>query len=296
MDTLNFFDQIRSQRDNTVKYIFKTEDGLIVEFAYINKDDGKDIICIPCQTLCAMGCKFCHVTDYIGKIRCRNLTSREMYEGVKYVYDAKDLGKRVLLISYMGCGEPVNNHEQVIDSMIMMSGLEAPLVRFAIATSLPKSAWLKFFQMTHGIVKSGLPVKLHLSLHYTVDQIRREWMPRSLEIIPSLSAADFYRKITGNAVEIHYALIEGVNDTEQDAILLSKFLKDRDFNIKFLFYNEKPTLDAQASPKEKISIFRRYFDRYNIDHEYYIPPGLDIGASCGQFLMDYYVRYQDEDI
>jgi 23S rRNA (adenine2503-C2)-methyltransferase len=116
-------------------------------------------------------------------------------------------------------------------------------------------------------------------------------MPSALPIIPSLSALDFYKKLTGNSVEIHYALIDGVNDTEQDAILLSNFLKDKDIPVKFLFYNEKPTIEYHASSKEKLSIFKRYFDRYGIQHEYYIPPGLDVGASCGQFLMDYYIKY-----
>ncbi len=198
-------------------------------------------------------------------------------------------------MSFMGCGEPVMNYENVVSSMLAMrERLPAPLARFAIATSMPKHKWLSFFGLTQKIAEHKLLVKLHLSLHYTIDQIRKEWMPSALDIIPSLSAVDFYRKLTGNAVEIHYALIEGVNDTEQDAILLSEFLKDKDINIKFLFYNEKPTLEAKASPKEKLRIFRQYFERYGIKHEYYIPPGLDIGASCGQFLLDYYERYTED--
>jgi len=287
-------DRVKSQQDSTIKYIYKTHDNLIVEFSYIDKNDGKDIICVPCQTMCCMGCKFCHTTEYIGKIRCRNLLGGEILEGVKFIYDELKLGKQVLLVSYMGCGEPVYNPDNVVNSMTYIQrDCPAPLVRFAIATSLPANRWLDFFAMTRDIAKNKLQVKLHLSLHYTIDQIRREWMPCSLDIIPTLSAADFYRKLTGNNVEIHYALIEGVNDTEQDAILLTNFLKDRDFNIKFLFYNEKSTLDAKASSKDKLKIFRSYFDRYNIKHEYYVPPGLDVGASCGQFLMDYYVKYQE---
>ena len=93
------------------------------------------------------------------------------------------------------------------------------------------------------------------------------------------------------SLKIHYTLIEGVNDTEQDAILLSEFLKDRDIPVKFLFYNEKPTIEFHASSKEKLSVFKRYFYKYGIYHEYYVPPGLDVGASCGQFLMDYYLKY-----
>jgi 23S rRNA (adenine2503-C2)-methyltransferase len=296
MESLVVVDRVKSKFDNTIKYIFKTTDGgLIVEFSYIDKDDGKDIICIPCQTMCNMACKFCHTTEYIGKIKCRNLTEVEMFEGVEFIYKERNLGQKVLLVSLMGCGEPVCNVPNVIMAMLAMKNhLPAPLVRFAIATSLPRKNWLDFFTLTKNIAEHQLLVKMHLSLHYTIDQIRHEWMPRGLDIIPALSAMDFYRKLTGNPVEIHYALISGVNDTEQDAILLMNFLKDRDFNIKFLFYNEKPTLNAKASPKDRLQVFRAYFDRCGIKHEYYVPPGLDVGASCGQFLMDYYVKYGEK--
>lgn len=286
---------VKSNTDSTLKYMFKTEDNLIVEFSYINKNDGKDIICIPSQTMCSLGCKFCHTTDYIGKIKNRNLSSSEIKYGVKHVVDDLKLvdNDRVLLISFMGCGEPILNVDNVIESMIDMKKLEESgisYVRFAIATSIPKSKWINFYKLTEGIKNNNLPVKIHLSLHYTMDILRNEWMPASLDIMSSLSAVDFYKKVTKNAVEIHYTLIDGVNDTEQDAILLSTFLKDKDINVKFLFYNEKTTIDYHASNKEKMKIFKRYFDKYSISHEYYIPPGLSIGASCGQFLMDQYIN------
>ena len=62
---------IKSEYDSTLKYIFKTADNLIVEFSYIDKNDGKDIICVPSQTMCNLACKFCHTTDYIGKTNNR---------------------------------------------------------------------------------------------------------------------------------------------------------------------------------------------------------------------------------
>jgi len=70
----------------TIKYIFYTEDKLVIEFSYIDKDDGKDIICVPSQTMCNIGCKFCHTTDYIGKIKTRNLTKEEIVAGIDYMY------------------------------------------------------------------------------------------------------------------------------------------------------------------------------------------------------------------
>jgi 23S rRNA (adenine2503-C2)-methyltransferase len=295
---MQFIKTVKSKRDNTIKYIFKTEDKLILEFSYLNKDDGKDIICLPSQTMCNVGCKFCHTTEYIGKIKCRNLLYSEIIESTDYILNDLNVFKnnRTLLLSFMGCGEPILNVDNLIYSMNYMkktyeeNGI--PYVRFAIATSIPKYKAEEFFKLTFQIQENNLPVKIHLSLHYTIDIIRKDWMKNSLDIIPSLSAVDFYKKLTGNAVEIHYTLIDGVNDTEQDAILLSSFLKDKNINVKFLFYNEKDSIDYHASNREKVSIFRKYLDKYNITHEYYIPVGLDIGASCGQFLMDYYIENQ----
>ena len=283
---------VNSEQDNTMKYIFITEDNLIIEFSYINKNDGKNIICVPSQTMCNIGCKFCHITDYIGKIKTRNLTIHEIVKGVDYIYVDLELYNhpKTMLVSYMGCGEPIFNNEGVIGSMEVINDKYKEYTRFAIATSIPESHYIEFFKFTEEIDKLKLPVKLHLSLHYTMDQIRSQWMPRSMNILESLSAADFFKKKTSNPVEIHYALLDGVNDTEQDAILLTNLIKDKDFNVKFLFYNKKDSLNLEPSDKEKLKTFKRYFNKYNIEHEYYIPPGLDVGASCGQFLMDEYLN------
>lgn len=294
---MKLLEKIHSKVDNTIKFIFLTSDELVIELSYINKDDGKDIICVPSQTSCKMKCKFCHITDATDRLVNRNLKSKELVETVNYVYKDLELGKnpKVLLISYMGCGEPLLNHENIIENMRdlqnIYQGRKVPLIRFAIATSIPKFAHLNFFKLTEEIYKSKLPVKIHLSLHYTIDLIRKEWMPSSLDILPSIVALEFYRKMTKNSVEIHYTLIDNVNDTEQDAILLTEMLRHRDIPVKFLFYNEKPTIEFHASSRDKLKLFRSYFEKNGIEHEYYIPPGLDVGASCGQFLMDYYYKY-----
>jgi 23S rRNA (adenine2503-C2)-methyltransferase len=230
-----------------------------------------------------------------GKIKNLSLSSQSILDSVELVYDDLNLdnNKKVLLISYMGCGEPVLNYANVVDSMIQIRNhfRDLPLVRFAVATSLPKNYWFNFFKLVSLIEENDLKVKIHLSLHYTMDNIRKQWMPNSLDILPSLVALEYFKKLTNNSVEIHYTLIDGVNDTEQDAILLSELLKNRGIPVKFLFYNEKPSIDFHASSKQKLDIFRKYFEPYNIESEYYIPPGLDVGASCGQFLLDYYLKY-----
>lgn len=293
---MKLMDKIASTKDKTKKYIFQTEDKLIIEVAYIDKNDGKNIICVPSQTSCAMKCRFCHLADISDKLVNRNLSAEEIKEGVDYIYNDLSLKNtdRILLISYMGCGEPLLNYRNVVQSMTLIRDTyheKVPLVRFAIATSLPKNAWFNFFEMTREISKNNLLVKVHLSLHYTNEETRKEWMPLSLAIKTSISALEFYKLFTGNSVEIHYALIDGVNDTENDAEILANLLRGRNIPVKFLFYNEKDTIDFHASPTEKLKIFGKHLDSCGITHEYYIPPGLDIGASYGQFMMDYYLKY-----
>jgi adenine C2-methylase RlmN of 23S rRNA A2503 and tRNA A37 len=194
--TLEFLEIIKSKTENVSKYLFRCNDRAIIEFSYINKDDGKDIICTPCETMCNLACKFCHTTDYIGRLKHRKLTAAEIYDGVKYVYAREELEKapKTLLVSFMGCGEPIKAHSEVLGAMCLLKGSVKVYTRFAIATCLPSYCWADFFTFTNLIKKNELQVKLHISLHYTMDQIRREWMPAALDIIPTLSAADFYKK------------------------------------------------------------------------------------------------------
>ena len=293
-----FLKTVNSHTDNTVKYVFRTEAGSIIEVAYINKNDGKDIICLPSQTMCEMACKFCHTTEYIGKIKTINLTSVEIVYVTKFIVDAQKLtdNNRTLLISFMGCGEPILNSTTIVFSMnTLKEELEEigiPYVRFSLATSLPESASTLFFAFCSAIKKSKLQVKLHLSLHYTDNELRKEWMSKSMSIEPSIAAVQFYKTFTGNDVEIHYALVNGVNDKKQNAWDLALLLSDKDMPVKFLFYNKKDTSEYTASDKNRLTSFYELFDTCGISYEYYIPPGLDIGASCGQFFMDYYVEEQ----
>lgn len=292
---------VNSKVDDTIKYIFyRINDNAILEFSYINKNDGKDIICVPSQTMCNLGCKFCHATDYIGKILPKNLSSSEIFDGVDYIYNDLRLinDPKTLLISYMGMGEPIANYKEVIQSMLFIkSNYKDIYTRFAFATSLPSTISINFFKLTERIKFYNLPVKLHISLHYTDNKLRSEWMPSSLDIESTIAAASFYKTNTNNPVEVHYALIEGVNDTDEDALKLCGLIKGKEFNIKFLFYNEKTSLGMHPSEMKQFEMFRMYLDMIDVPCEYYKPPGISIGSSCGAFLMDGYLdERKDYDI
>jgi 23S rRNA (adenine2503-C2)-methyltransferase len=115
-------------------------------------------------------------------------------------------------------------------------------------------------------------------------------MPRALDIKSTLAAGEFFNAYTGNPVEIHYALIDGVNDTVEDAIKLCSLIKGKGFNVKFLFYNEKQSLGMHPSEIDKFEMFKKYLDLIAVESEYYKPPGLDIGSSCGSFNIEEYLN------
>ena len=283
---MKLLNKVKSSEDKTIKYVFALRDNIISEATYIDNHTGKDIICVSCQTMCAMGCTFCHLTDNIGKLKLRNLTKHEIVESVDYILDDLSLSDRPLLISYMGCGEPLQNFENVIDSMIMM--LDYPKIKFGLSTMLPKSRWMNLFEMAKRVKDLKIPLKVHLSLHYTTDAKRIEMMPASTSITPSIVALEFYKQYTGQQVEVHYTLIKGENDSNADISNLILLLKSREIPIKFLRFNSKETSHNEGAEKETIKMFRNMLEDHGVKTEYYEPPGKDIGSSCGMFLFDQY--------
>lgn len=281
---------IRSGIDNTIKYVLDSN-GSILEFSYINKNDGKDIVVVPTQTSCNLGCKFCFLTGL--KIPVRNLTSLEITQGILYVMNDRRIKNKTLLISFMGCGEPLLTLEDVISSMYVLRELYDPyykVVRFAVASLIPSAA--KFYKFINEIYEDGLRCKFHYSLHTIDSALRKELMPaaqdfRKHNIFDLLRE---YRHKTQNSIEIHYSLMDGVNDSDRDADKLAECLRDKPpIPIKFLKLSEKEGKPYRQS--RRIAGFRRILEAQGIPTEYYEPPGSDVGSSCGQFLLDYYKKW-----
>ena len=175
---ITFNKKVASVEDATIKYIFDVN-GQMVEYSYIDNGTGKDIICVPCQTMCNMKCTFCHLTDHIGNIPTKNLHNLEITEGIDYIVSDLKLGGRTLLISFMGAGEPLANIDNVIDSMVMLNR-HYTNIRFGLATMLPKKHAHEFHKLMFEVIKYDLKVKIHLSMHFVDDIQRKEWMPSAL--------------------------------------------------------------------------------------------------------------------
>lgn len=230
----------------------------------------------------------------IENLKVRNLYNYEIKHAIDYIINNLNLlnnpkGK-TLLISFMGAGEPLLNIYQLL---LTMDNIKKhyknyyKTVRFAIASLIPTIN--SIIQFTESIKNWKLDCKFHFSLHFTNNQQRKEFMPSASKIRDSLTLLEHYTLYTGNQAEIHYALMDGVNDTIQDMDNLLHLIYGRGIPVKFLLYNEKESLSCVASNKTKE--FRNILEDNEIETEFYIPPGRDIGSSCGMFLVDLYKKY-----
>jgi 23S rRNA (adenine2503-C2)-methyltransferase len=269
-----------------------------MELSYIDHFDNKDSLCVPTQSGCRMACKFCHTREALGKMPTTNLWSGDIVTGVKAV--ATDLGlverPRTLLVSFMGCGEPLENDVEMLQAIRGLRNLkpyEVAPIRFSMATMMPKGSVENFVHIGDAVRGEKIPLKVHLSLHFTNNELRRKWMPQAEAILPSINMLEWYKNYTGNPVEIHYTLIEGVNDTNKDAYTLSSLLNARGIPIKFLRFNPKVGQPYKPSSLERAQQFQALMldSGYEFTMECYTSPGFDIGASCGMFTMDYYIKY-----
>ena len=281
MKDIELLHRVYSSVDKTQKFIFKSYLNHILEISYIDKDDGKDILCVPTQSGCNQGCLFCHMTG--SNIPVDNLNHFELTESIRETVNLLKLDEnKPRLISYMGCGEPLCNPLNMLISMNHLNTTHTN-IRFGLATILPKDSEEAFINFGKRIKEHKLNVKVHLSLHFTNDQQRHKWLPASGDILPSLDLLRWYRDYTGNKIEIHYTAIDGVNDNYDDAYRLHGLTEG--IPVKLLQFNPKDGLKSE--PSNGTGAFTLWLDN-KAGTEIYTPPGRDIGASCGQFDLEYY--------
>ena len=279
--------KILSSDNKNIKYIFTHSSSIPLEVSLIRKNDGKDIICLPTQTNCKMGCQFCHLTGVDSPTK--NLEWREMATLVDKIFEDSPPIEPTLLISYMGAGEPLLNIENVIASMLAIQHWKSYYknIKFAISTIIPNL--FGFGYLAHNVKYHNLPVKLHWSMHATSFYTRKSLMPAAKENNVAINCLRAYKALTNQNVEIHYTLIDGINDTDEDINNIAKLILPQDgFNFKLLKF--APRADNPQKSSLNIVNFKKSLETLGYQVEVYSPPGEDIQAACGQFMLGNFVR------
>ena len=272
--------------DGTVKYLFELSDGHAVESVVMHYDHGTTI-CISSQVGCAMGCKFCASTIG-GKVR--NLTPAELLGQV--IAAGKDSGERIDGIVMMGIGEPLDNFDNVIRFLELVNaegGVNIGYRHISLSTCglVPKIDQLATYK---------LPITLSISLHAADDETRDGIMPvnRAYPIAELLSACLRYFKTTGRRICFEYTLIQGKNDSREQAqklaLVLNRALRTRTetmpIHVNLIPVNEVEETGFKRTGAQGIKQFAATLEKNGIRATVRRRLGADINASCGQLRRE----------
>lgn len=260
--------------DGTIKYLFRLQDGNLIETVLMNHDYGKSI-CVTSQIGCNMGCKFC-ASGLLGKIR--NLTPGEMVMQILQVN--RLCGDRIGHVVVMGIGEPFDNYDNVMKFVRIINnplGLEIGARHITISTS-------GIVPMINKYKMEGLQTNLAISLHAPNNEIRNDMMKinRAYPIEELISAVKDYIEFTNRRVTIEYILIKNVNDTDECALQLARLIKGLNVYVNLIPYNEVLENPYRRSESNQMKTFFDILKKNNINVTLRKEQGHDIKAACGQ--------------
>jgi 23S rRNA (adenine2503-C2)-methyltransferase len=268
---------LASSDQQTIKTLFTLPDARAIE-AVLMYYEERQTLCISTQAGCAMDCVFC-ATGQMGFKR--NLSAGEIVEQVLYYARLlKQEGKVVTNIVVMGMGEPFMNYDATlaaVDRLNDPAGFNLGARRFTISTSglIPK---------IERFASEKRQVNLAVSLHAANDELRTSMMPvnRKYPIADLIQACRNYVDQTGRRITFEWALINGVNDCEADALELAALLKGMICHVNIIPLNPTTKFSGQATTRERALAFQDILESKGIPCTIRLRRGIDIQAGCGQ--------------
>lgn len=270
---------LTSEIDGTQKYLFELKDGNVIESVLMKYHHGNSV-CISSQVGCRMGCRFCASTlDGME----RNLRPSEMLDQIYRIQTIT--GERVSNIVVMGSGEPMDNYDNVVRFIRLISnekGLNISQRNLTISTCGIVPGIKKF-------AEEGLQVTLALSLHAPNDEVRKTLMPiaNSFKLKDVLEACHYYFEKTGRRLTFEYSLVKGVNDNLEEAKALTELIKDQHGHVNLIPVNPIKERDYVQSDRKAIEQFKNYLEKHGINATVRREMGRDIGGACGQLRKSY---------
>lgn len=266
--------KLQSQQDETVKYLFGLPDGETVESVLMSYHHGWSQ-CLSTQVGCRMGCAFC-ATGMGGLFR--NLSAAEMLSQIETAQ--RDHGIRVSSVVLMGMGEPLDNYDQVLRFLQMLSepgGVHIGMRHVSLSTC----------GMVDGIyrlMEEKLQLTLSVSLHAPNNEIRSRIMPinRKWPVELLLAACREYIQATGRRISFEYAMMDGVNDSDACALELASRLKGMLCHVNLIPANEVKGKQHRRSTQQRLKRFSQLLEQNGITVTVRRTLGADINASCGQ--------------
>ncbi len=272
--TLNTVREQVSGQDGTRKYLFQLTDGNLIETVLMKYHHGNSV-CISSQVGCRMGCRFCASTlDGLE----RSLAASEMLEQIYEV--TRRTGERISNVVVMGMGEPLDNYDNLLRFLRLVSdgnGLNISQRNLTVSTC-------GLVPMMRKLADEKLQITLALSLHAVTDEKRREIMPvaNRYSIKELMEACAYYFDQTGRRITFEYALINGVNDSEEEASALAGLAAPLHAHVNLIPVNPVKERKYQASKRTSVENFKNRLEKKQINVTIRREMGRDIDGACGQ--------------
>lgn len=260
--------------DGTSKFLMELSDGNHVESVLMKYKHGNSV-CISTQAGCRMGCRFCAST--VGGL-IRSLHVSEMLD---QIYEIQRItGERVSNVILMGIGEPLDNYENVVKMIRMLSdgqGLHISQRNITLSTC-------GLTEKMRKLAEEDLTITLAVSLHAPNDRIRREMMPvaEKYTIDDIIDTCRYYIDKTGRRVTFEYSMVEGKNDSPADAKELCSLLRGLNCHVNLIPLNPVEGRMGRRSIRERIEEFKLILEKNHINVTIRREMGRDIDAACGQ--------------
>ncbi len=271
VDSVKLAERHISQKDLSEKLVFELSDGQRIETVLMW--EGKRVtICLSTQVGCPLGCTFC-ATGQMGFKR--DLTAGEVVD--QMIALGED---RITHVVLMGMGEPLLNYDNTLKAIRILNdemGLSVGAKRITLSTvGIPS--------MIEKLADENLKIKLAISLNAATDAKRSELMPinKKHPLKELIAAVKHFAKKTNRGVSFEYVLIQDINDSEQDALALSKLIQGIPCKINLIPYNRVPDLPYNRPSEERVLAFRDYLYPRCPVVTLRVSKGEDISAACGQ--------------
>lgn len=266
-------------KDETQKVALKFEDGSIIESVLLKYKYGYTV-CVSTQVGCRMGCKFCAST--LNGLK-RNLSAGEILTQVlffNHLLGATLKERKVTNIVLMGCGEPLDNYDNVTKFLRLVSaeeGLNISQRNISLSTC-------GIVPNIYKLADDGFNVTLTISLHAPNDELRKTIMPiaNAYKIEEILKACDYYFDKTGRRIAFEYSLISGVNDTDEMVDQLGHLLKGRPCIVNLIPLNSVKEKHLIGATRKRGYVIVGKLEKFGITATVRRTMGEDIEGACGQ--------------
>lgn len=271
-----------SDTKETTKFLWRLHDGARVESVLI-RAPGRKTVCVSTQVGCPARCSFC-ASGRKGLIR--NLTAGEIVSQMMGVdsFLHQNGEKGIDHVVYMGMGEPLENYDEVLRSIrIVTNPNQGALSQRRITLSTVGV----IEGLTRLLGEGWLRINLALSLHAPNQVIRQKIIPyaRRYDIRDILSLVAQYQELSGRDVTYEYILIEGINDDSLQAQELAALLKGKKGSVNLIPYNPNPNLPYKRPSRERVEAFQKELNQAHIHSTCRYTKGDDIAAACGQLAL-----------